>query len=57
MRILISNDDGYKVSDAFDEVYLGEAMGYHHGTDPLPKADPSDPTIIKTVRGLGYRVD
>ena len=38
------NDDGYKVSDAFDEVYLGEAMGYHHGTDPLPKADPSDPT-------------
>ncbi|MBP5350327.1 MAG: hypothetical protein J6Z13_08290, partial [Clostridia bacterium] len=36
------DDDTYKVSDAFDEVYLGEAMGYHHGEDPLPKVDPLD---------------
>ena len=36
------DDDTYKVADAFDEVYLGEAMGYHHGADPLPKVDPLD---------------
>ena len=36
------NDDGYKVSDAFDEVYMGEAMGYYHDADPLPKVDPLD---------------
>ena len=36
------DDDTYKVSNAFDEVYLGEAMGYHHGEDPLPKVDPLD---------------
>ena len=36
------DDDTYKVADAFDEVYLGEAMGYFHDADPLPKVDPLD---------------
>ena len=36
------DDDTYKVADAFDEVYLGETMGYYRGEDPLPKVDPLD---------------
>ena len=36
------DDDTYKVSDAFDEVYLGEAMNYYRDADPLPKVDPLD---------------
>ena len=38
------DDDTYKVADAFDEVYLGEAMGYYRDADPLPKVDPLDET-------------
>ena len=41
---LINKTDGYKVSDAFDDVYIGEAMSYQKG-DVIPNEDPYDLTV------------
>ncbi|MBO4284307.1 MAG: hypothetical protein J5958_06770 [Clostridia bacterium] len=41
---MINKTDGYKASDAFEDVYVGEAMGYQKG-DLIPNTDPNDITV------------
>ena len=38
-------DDTYNVSDAFNDVYMGEAMKYYHDAVPLVNSDPTDTTV------------